>query len=220
VNRLWHLLGHPVLAALVLGLAGGAVLLAARGRAPAKAALRTATPGPPPSVLAGLALYDELGCAWCHSIQGVGGKKGRDLWRIGARRSREWLGRFLPDPAGLLPGAAMPPVQLPPAELAALVAYLASLDLTDRPALPAAPEVVYGARDLVRAGCLACHRIGPEGAGPGPDLTRVGAGRGREAIARTFGAASSHPPLGEGKSLASLDEGSRARMVAYLSTLR
>ena len=124
MNRFWHILAHPVLAALVVGVTAGAVLFAARGKTPAKVAPTISAPLPPPSVLAGLALYDELGCAWCHSIQGEGGKKGRDLWRIGARRSREWLARFLPNPAALLPGVAMPPFGLPAANLELLVAYL------------------------------------------------------------------------------------------------
>ena len=92
--------------------------------------------------------------------------------------------------------------------------------MAERPAVPATPEVAYGARDLVRAGCLACHRIGPEGGGSGPDLTRVGAKLGGEPLASSFGEGSRHPALSDGRAIGSLDPATRTRIVAYLAMLR
>ena len=220
MSRLFQVLTHPVLAALAVAAAAGALLLAARGTAPGGAELAVASPLPGPSILAGLALYDELRCATCHAVQGAGGRVGRDLWRIGARRSRKWLAQFLAHPAGILPGVLMPPFRLPPSDLGLLVTYLGSLDLTHRPALPASREAAYGARDLVRTGCLACHRVGPEGAATGPDLTHVAARADTQALSRYLAEPLRHPVLAGDTGQGGVDEATPGRIVAYLSTLR
>ncbi|MBI4277395.1 MAG: cytochrome b N-terminal domain-containing protein [Armatimonadetes bacterium] len=82
-----------------------------------------------PQVLRGIQVYDRLGCASCHSIQGAGMKSAPDLWRVGARRSSEWIAQLLQDPQKALPGTVMFRYRLSEDELQALVAYLASLDL-------------------------------------------------------------------------------------------
>ena len=53
--------------------------------------------------------------------------------------------------------------------------------------IPAPPEHTRGADALADAGCLGCHRIGAHGnAGPGPDLSRIGARMGAREIERAL----------------------------------
>jgi len=53
--------------------------------------------------------------------------------------------------------------------------------------LKVAPQYVKGRSVAASSGCQGCHRIGEDGnAGPGPDLTHIGAQLPRNAIARTL----------------------------------
>ena len=53
--------------------------------------------------------------------------------------------------------------------------------------LKVAPQYQKGKEVAAASGCLACHKIGDNGAaGPGPNLTKVGARLPRTAIARTL----------------------------------
>jgi cytochrome c oxidase subunit II len=92
----------------------------------------------PSSALDGRQIFESQTCAGCHRIRGstAGGNAGPDLTHIGGRTtigagvlpmSDENLRRFIADPQGVKPGAAMPPTTLAPADLDALVAYLREL---------------------------------------------------------------------------------------------
>ena len=78
-------------------------------------------------VAKGAQVYKTLRCSMCHKIQGSGGKVGPDLTDVGTRRDAAWLTKYLPNPKGTIPGSKMPPAKASPDDLAALVAYLASL---------------------------------------------------------------------------------------------
>ena len=56
----------------------------------------------------GRKLYSSLGCASCHSINGVGGRIGPPLDSVGMRRNRAWLIAHFRDPQRLTPGSIMP----------------------------------------------------------------------------------------------------------------
>jgi cytochrome c oxidase subunit 2 len=77
-------------------------------------------------------------CAMCHSIVGTqaGGRVGPDLTHLASRRTiaagtllntRGNLGGWVVDPQRIKPGTYMPPNNLEPADLRALLEYLASL---------------------------------------------------------------------------------------------
>jgi cytochrome c oxidase subunit II len=77
-------------------------------------------------------------CAMCHAIGGTpaGGRVGPDLTHLASRRTiaaatlrntRGNLGGWVVDPQRIKPGAYMPPNNLEPADLRALLAYLESL---------------------------------------------------------------------------------------------
>jgi cytochrome c oxidase subunit 2 len=78
------------------------------------------------------------GCVLCHTIRGTdaGGTVGPDLTHLASRQTlaaatipntRGWLGGWVMDPQGIKPGAHMPPNDMRPDELQALLAYLQGL---------------------------------------------------------------------------------------------
>jgi cytochrome c oxidase subunit 2 len=77
-------------------------------------------------------------CALCHNIEGTpaGSHVGPDLTRIGSRQTiaagalrntRGNMAGWIVDPQRIKPGANMPPIQLAPSDLDALLTYLESL---------------------------------------------------------------------------------------------
>ena len=101
-----------------------------------------ATPGVMPVasedlVTAGARLYATSPCVTCHAINGVSsGRLGPDLTHFATRttfaggtlaNTPENLGAWLRDPESEKPGAQMPRLGLPPAQVSELVAYLGSL---------------------------------------------------------------------------------------------
>jgi cytochrome c oxidase subunit 2 len=76
----------------------------------------------------GRQLFLAQGCHGCHNVGAVGSRDvGADLSRIGARRSRSELERWLRDPAAQKPAAHMPRIAMTDPDVQALAAYLASL---------------------------------------------------------------------------------------------
>ncbi|GAC1364230.1 MAG: cytochrome c oxidase subunit II [Actinomycetota bacterium] len=100
-----------------------------------------AAPAQPPGTAltqAGLAVFTTQTCAGCHAVRGTAaaGVVGPDLTHLASRQSiaagtlqatGQQLASWIADPQAVKPGAEMPPTQLSPADLAALVAYLQSL---------------------------------------------------------------------------------------------
>jgi cytochrome c oxidase subunit 2 len=87
---------------------------------------------------AGLKAYLGNSCVMCHTIRGTtsGGTNGPDLTHLGSRRSLAagtipntpgHLGGWIVDPQSIKPGTGMPPNQLRPDELRALISYLEGL---------------------------------------------------------------------------------------------
>lgn len=120
-----------------------------------------------PTVARGRLLYDQLGCAHCHSIRGVGGMVGPDLTMVGFRRpDLTWLANHLQEPRSLVPTSPMPAFPLEGRRLNDLVAFLLSQG-NDLRYSEAAPE-------LFAQRCMACHRLAGRGGTYGPDLGKVG----------------------------------------------
>jgi cytochrome c oxidase subunit 2 len=78
------------------------------------------------------------GCVLCHTVRGTdaGGRVGPDLTHLASRRTlaaatipntRGWLGGWVMDPQGIKPGVHMPPNDMRPDELQALLTYLQGL---------------------------------------------------------------------------------------------
>lgn len=89
-----------------------------------------AAPSGPESkaVTEGRQLYASLGCAACHSINGVGGVVAPPLDHVGTTRDRAWLIGHFKDPQAYSPGSVMPKYgYLSEEELAKLTDYMQSL---------------------------------------------------------------------------------------------
>ncbi len=83
-------------------------------------------------------VFLSTACRDCHAIRGTpaDASSGPDLTHIGSRRTLAaatvanntgYLGGWITDPQHIKPGNAMPPAELPPADLKALIQYLESL---------------------------------------------------------------------------------------------
>ena len=158
-----HPLERPWLTGLgVLVVAGIATLTAQGALAPdVNAAL-----APNPRVEAGRRKFDDLRCASCHSINGVGGLVGPALDLEGAKRSPDWLAAHFRNPQALKPGSKMPNFKLLDSEVDVLVVYMSSLGV--------GPKYSRAAPKLFADQCMDCHRIKGQGDDSGPDLTHEG----------------------------------------------
>lgn len=90
----------------------------------------------------GLEVFQSSTCAGCHTIRGTSatGRLGPDLSRLATRSTfasgtlaldADNLTRWILDPQDLKPGVTMPPTDLTPEEVRAVVAYLLSLGFQD-----------------------------------------------------------------------------------------
>jgi cytochrome c oxidase subunit 2 len=76
----------------------------------------------------GVQVYEDQGCAACHTVRGAGGAGGPDLTTVGRRRDVAWLTEFIRNPSATNPASEMPPYDITTAEdLNRLVAYLETL---------------------------------------------------------------------------------------------
>jgi cbb3-type cytochrome oxidase cytochrome c subunit len=79
-----------------------------------------------PLIARGEHLFKVQGCYGCHLIGKFGTPIGPNLSRVGAKYSTEYLRRWLQDPAAQRPNAHMPKLELDPAEVEALAAFLSA----------------------------------------------------------------------------------------------
>lgn len=123
-------------------------------------------------------------CALCHgpngdAIANVDLRSGR--FRHAA--SDEDLGRVIV--AGI-PGTAMPPHKLPPADVTGLVAYVRSLQGQRAIGVTAGDAGRGRALFSGKGGCPACHRVAGQGARSAPDLSEIGAVRQPSALLQSL----------------------------------
>jgi mono/diheme cytochrome c family protein len=76
----------------------------------------------------GRRMFMEQGCYGCHTVGKVGTPIGPDLSRVGAKYSEAYLKNWLRDPQQQRPAAHMPKLELTEPQIAALAAFLASLN--------------------------------------------------------------------------------------------
>ena len=87
--------------------------------------------GRTPLQFQGAVVVQNKDCRNCHALDGQGGQRGPDLTDVGARLTRDELVRQVVQGGGNMPAYGK---QLKPAEVEALVSFLASLHGRDRPA--------------------------------------------------------------------------------------
>jgi putative heme-binding domain-containing protein len=141
------------------------------------------------AVTAGAALYAGR-CAECHGADAKG-SRGPDLTQRWAKGATD-ESTFATIRNGV-PGSIMPPSAAPDHELWAIVAYLRSISVA--PQLVSSGDPARG-RALFVAECQQCHRVGAEGGALGPDLTRIGLVRSREALVTALREPSEDVPAG------------------------
>jgi mono/diheme cytochrome c family protein len=163
------------------------------------------TPAATPDELVGMGeelVKNKGGCLICHKITETGNERGPDLRGVGGRAAtrvagksaEEYVTESLLTPGAyvvegyppIMPAAAVPPADLTPTELKAVVAFLQSMGgevtahVTEEDVAAAAvkkasavggtsPEVAY----LTLHGCVTCHDLTGEARQVGPPLTTV-----------------------------------------------
>jgi len=81
-----------------------------------------------PQILKGLQIFQQQGCAACHSVKGSGGAAGPDLTTVGSKRTADWLKDYIVNPRKYFPNTPMPAYNwLSEEDLDALVKYLETL---------------------------------------------------------------------------------------------
>ena len=137
--------------------------------------------------LAGLAYFRKENCKACHPGAGQRGI-GPDLTKmIAAHRNAAWMIPHFKAPAQVVPGSAMPPVQLDDAALNALSAFVLKLTPQNEQALLATPDFMsQGALVYQKNHCDACHQINGAGKKIGPALDGIGERRDRAWLEKHF----------------------------------
>jgi putative heme-binding domain-containing protein len=167
-------------------------LLTLAALAPASAAAQGGNPydGDPAAIRAGRALFANR-CAECHGAD-ARGLNGPDLTVLWARPIRDE--RVFSTVRSGVAGSVMPASTAPDQEIWATIAYLKSVS-TVSATTSAAGDAGRGA-EVFRGTCSRCHRIAAEGGTMGPDLTRIGRVRTRDALARSIREPSAAVPSG------------------------
>lgn len=161
IGRFWKL-RRPALAIgglVVLGL----IFLEVGGALTAPTVPQSATD---PLVLAGEKVYRDINCAYCHSINGVGGAIGPDLSNVASQLTKDEIAAYLKNPDLMVPNTLHPKLQFTPDELNSLVAYLGTIGAPVSYS-PQAPQ-------LFTQNCSVCHTLNGVGGKVGPDLSREG----------------------------------------------
>ena len=162
---------RSVLTVAMLCVVGGGPLAAQDS--PAKNPLE----GDPDAIKYGMGLYRGR-CADCHGMdaRGIRGPDITQVWASG--RTDDGLFKTI---KGGVPNTEMPAnPRITDREAWQLLAYLRTL-AAPAPADPPRGNAENGER-IFRAACAACHRVNGAGGRLGPDLSRVGSARSREAI--------------------------------------
>src|SRR4051794_13457185 len=125
----------------------------------------------PAGLQEGKALF-QLHCSYCHGATGEGGR-GADLTTGQYRRGGSDANLYASIREGI-PGTEMPAVRASDEDvwkMAAFVKFLGSSPVREKSSGdPVSGQAVYEGK----AGCAACHAVGPNGGNLGPDLSDVG----------------------------------------------
>jgi mono/diheme cytochrome c family protein len=81
----------------------------------------------PDFAVAGAMVFQKNGCAACHTLNGVGGKIGRELNGLAQRRNEAWVIQHFQDPQKMSKGTSMPPYKFNAADMQNIVSYLFTL---------------------------------------------------------------------------------------------
>ncbi len=117
---------NRILKSVLAGLAF-VVLVTVGGASGAQAGQAPPQAKPAGDPVQGAAIYKKQNCALCHRVGTTGGKMGPELTKVGAKRDRVWLQKYLVNPKAENPKNMMPPVKTKGEDLDHLIAYMLSL---------------------------------------------------------------------------------------------
>ncbi|HXI40243.1 MAG TPA: cytochrome b N-terminal domain-containing protein [Bryobacteraceae bacterium] len=124
-----------------------------------------------PVEMAGIGYFRQENCASCHTVGAGTPKIGPDLADGGIHKTAAWMIQHFKRPAAMVPGSAMPAIQLSDAQLNTLAAFLLKLNPRNAEALQSAPDfAVQGALTYQKNQCGSCHVVNGVGVKLGPPL--------------------------------------------------
>jgi putative heme-binding domain-containing protein len=141
------------------------------------------------SIKSGLALY-RVRCGDCHGLD-ARGYRGPDLTAALGGMPDERLYQTIRKG---VPGSEMQPSNMVDGDVLMIMAYLRNMNAASA-AEPAGGDAENG-RKLFASQCTTCHRVGESGGRLGPDLSRIGSARSRDALIREIRTPSEWMPAG------------------------
>ena len=140
-----------------------------------------------PVEMAGIGYFRQENCASCHTVGGGNPKIGPDLADGGIHKTAAWMIQHFKRPAAMVPGSAMPAIQLSDAQLNTLAAFLLKLNARNAEALQLAPDfAVEGALIYQKNQCGSCHIVNGVGVKLGPPLNGLKRRRTQEWVEKHF----------------------------------
>jgi len=137
-------------------------------------------------VNAGKKVWHKYDCIGCHTILGNGSYFAPDMTKVTVRKPKSYLKKFIMNPKGVKPDAAMPTLGITDEEADNLMAFLewmSKVDTNDWPPKPILAIALTGKSTSIgqvlfqQEDCVACHQMNGLGGVSGPDLTHIGSQR-------------------------------------------
>jgi ubiquinol-cytochrome c reductase cytochrome b subunit len=149
----------------------------------------------PPEALAGIGYYRQENCSSCHTLGESEPGIGPDLSRLAGGRTAAWMIEHFKRPSAMVPGTAMPSIQLTNQQMNALAQFLLNLTPENAQALQRAPrEMIEGAKLYQENQCGFCHPVNGVGRKIGPSLNGLSNRRTREWVVGHFLAPQTYSP--------------------------
>lgn len=140
-----------------------------------------------PVEMAGIGYFRQENCASCHTVGDGKPRIGPDLADRGIHKTAAWMIEHFKRPAAMVPGSAMPAIQLSDAQLNTLAAFLLKLNPRNAEALQSAPDfAVEGALTYQKNQCGSCHMVNGVGVKLGPPLNGLKRRRTQEWVEKHF----------------------------------
>lgn len=197
---------------------------------------RTKTDKLTEEVVLGKRVWHKYNCNDCHTILGIGGYYAPDMTKAYSVRGEAWLTAFLKNPESPDPQRRKMPNQgLSEDEIKKLIAFLKWVDGIDTNEWPPKPvtvtkvtkaavedslRVLKGKTIYSQNRCDLCHQIGGKGGVIGPDLSRIGAKRDPQWIAKLIKDPKSINPHTQMPAYPQLSEDDLQALASFLGGLK
>jgi mono/diheme cytochrome c family protein len=128
-SRRWGIMAALSMAA-ILGVTTGtaAVHAAAKSSTAKKMSIKKKAGGSAAMIAQGKSFVTADGCTGCHKLGGKGGTTGPDLTHVGSNATESQIAAKIKNPKAKNPKSIMPASKRPDKQIAAMAAYLASMN--------------------------------------------------------------------------------------------